>query len=42
MESAVEYIVNCSCLAKRAKYPDPYQFSFSGGGESLAEKRELF
>ena len=30
MESAIEYVVNCSCFAKRARFPDPYSFSFDG------------
>jgi hypothetical protein len=30
MGNTIEYIINCSCFSKQAKYPNPYQFDFDG------------
>jgi hypothetical protein len=30
MGNLIEYIVNCSCIEKKARYPDPYEFTFDG------------
>jgi hypothetical protein len=43
MDSAMEYVVNCACFARRAKYPDPYQFPFDGGaGVDAVESSKIF
>jgi hypothetical protein len=41
MGNIIEYIVNCSCIAKRAKYPDPYEFQFDGS-RAIADNQLLF
>jgi hypothetical protein len=41
MGSAIEYMVNCSCLSKRAKYPDPYEFKFDSN-RNIPENKLLF
>jgi hypothetical protein len=37
MESAMEYVVNCSCFSKRALFPDPYRFSFDGSRATASD-----
>lgn len=33
----MEYVVNCSCFSKQARFPDPYSFSFDGTAASPPE-----